>query len=252
MRKSIRRRNLTIGGDIPYYQRVGRAKRQKQAEMQRRQGRSQHLVAAGAVVAIIAVAFTAVYLGKQVEAPAPESEGRLAMLARDHAPTLGDADARVHIVEFLDPACGTCAMFYPMVKRWLDEAPGQIKLSVRHVPFHTGVEYAVQVLEASRNQDLYWETLEALLTSQRAWVTNHIVQQDRVLPAIAHVGLNEAKLLADMNSADVLARIEKDKQDAVALKVSATPEYYVNGRPLPSFGQQQLLDLVREELDKAY
>jgi hypothetical protein len=31
-----------------------------------------------------------------------------------------------------------------------------------------------------------------------------------------------------------------------------TPEYFVNGRPLTSFGQQQLLDLVREELQKAY
>ena len=38
----------------------------------------------------------------------------------------------------------------------------------------------------------------------------------------------------------------------MTLKVSATPEYFVNGRPLPSFGQQQLLDLVREELGKHY
>ena len=51
---------------------------------------------------------------------------------------------------------------------------------------------------------------------------------------------------------EVLARIERDQKDAVTLKVSATPEYFVNGRPLPSFGQQQLLDLVREELEKAY
>ena len=36
------------------------------------------------------------------------------------------------------------------------------------------------------------------------------------------------------------------------MKVTATPEYFVNGRPLPSFGDQQLLELVREELQKAY
>jgi protein-disulfide isomerase len=58
--------------------------------------------------------------------------------------------------------------------------------------------------------------------------------------------------MADMRAPEVSQRIEQDKQDAVALKVSATPEYFVNGRPLPSFGQQQLLDLVREELQKAY
>ena len=58
------------------------------------------------------------------------------------------------------------------------------------------------------------------------------------------------QLMADMNSAEVTQRMEKDKQDAVVLQVSKTPDYYVNGRPLPSFGQQQLADLVREELEK--
>jgi protein-disulfide isomerase len=47
-----------------------------------------------------------------------------------------------------------------------------------------------------------------------------------------------------------MQRIERDKKDSILLKVSATPEYFVNGRQLPSFGQQQLADLVREELSK--
>ena len=179
-----------------------------------------------------------------------ENQARDAALASEHAPTVGDPGAKVHIVEFLDPACGTCAMFYPMVKGWMAEVPGQIRLSIRHVPFHDGVEYAVKVLEASRNQDKYWETLETLLASQREWVHNHVVQQDRVLPAIASVGLDLEQLEADMNSPEVRERMEKDVQDSKVLKVVATPEYFVNGRPLPSFGQEQLANLVREELQK--
>ena len=179
-----------------------------------------------------------------------ESQAREAALASEHAPTVGDPGAKVHIVEFLDPACGTCAMFYPMVKGWMAEVPGQIRLSIRHVPFHDGVEYVVKVLEASRNQDKYWETLETLLASQREWVRDHVVQQERVLPAIAGVGLDVAQLEADMNSPEVLQRMEKDLQDSKVLKVVATPEYFVNGRPLPSFGQEQLANLVREELQK--
>jgi len=106
-------------------------------------------------------------------------------------------------------------------------------------------------LEASRNQDKYWQTLEALLASQSQWAINHAVQPDRVLPAIAGVGLDVDQLMADMNGVEILARIERDKKDSILLKVSATPEYFVNGRPLPTFGQQQLLDLIREELQKA-
>lgn len=37
----------------------------------------------------------------------------------------------------------------------------------------------------------------------------------------------------------------------ITLNVAMPPEFVVNGRPLPSFGDQQLLKLVREELDKS-
>ena len=58
------------------------------------------------------------------------------------------------------------------------------------------------------------------------------------------------QLQADMNSMEVMVRMEQDKKDAILLQVAKTPDYFVNGRPLPSFGRQQLADLVREELDK--
>ena len=76
--------------------------------------------------------------------------------------------------------------------------------------------------------------------------------RDLVLQAIAGVDLNLEQLMADMNSPEVAQRMEQDRNDAVALKVTATPEYFVNGRPMPSFGQQQLLTLVSEALQGAY
>ena len=205
------------------------------------------------LVTLAAAAFAAatVLAGCGDRNPAPAGDdARDAALASEHSPTIGDADAKVHIIEFLDPACGTCALFYPMVKGWMAEVPGDIRLTIRHVPFHDGVDYVVKVLEASRNQDKYWETLETLLASQQQWVQNHVVLPERVLPAIASVGLDIEQLEADMNSPEVLQRMEKDLADSKALKVVATPEYFVNGRQLPSFGREQLANLVREELQK--
>jgi len=206
-------------------------------------------IAVGLIV-IIVVAGTYMYQARDTQPVQTDASPHLAALASEHSPTIGDPGADVHIVEFLDPACGTCALFYPMVKQWIAEMPGDIRLSVRHVAFHTGADYAVKILEASRNQDKYWETLEALLMSQREWVENHVVQPDKIAPVIASVGLDMEQLMADMNSVQVMQRMERDKNDSIFLKVSATPEYFVNGRPLPSFGQQQLADLVREELSK--
>ena len=224
--------------------------RREQTNEGNRYGRSS-IVAAGIGVLMIAlVAAMFLYISDDTQSLQAGATARQAALASEHSPALGDPGAKVHIVEFLDPACGTCALFFPMVKQWMAEVPDEIRLSVRHVAFHSGSDYAVRILEASRKQDKYWQTLEALLASQSQWVQNHIVQPDRIRPALAGVGLNMAQLTADMNAVEVMQRIEQDKKDSIFLKVSATPEYFVNGRPLPSFGQQQLADLIRDELRK--
>ena len=229
---------------------MSRKTRSKQVNAASRYSRSSLVAAAVGVLVLAVVAAAVLYEGDDTQSLQGEDAARQAALASEHSPSLGDPGAKVHIVEFLDPACGTCALFFPMVKQWMAEVPDEIQLSVRHVAFHTGADYAVRILEASREQGKYWQTLEALLASQRQWVQNHVVQPDRIGPAIASVGLNMEQLMADMNTAQVTQRIEQDKKDSIVLKVSATPEYFVNGRPLPSFGQQQLADLVREELSK--
>ena len=229
---------------------MSRKTRSKQANAENRFSRSSLVAAAVVVLVLAVVAATLLYESDDAQSLQAEGTARQAALASEHSPSLGDPGAKVHIVEFLDPACGTCALFFPMVKQWMAEVPGEIHLSVRHIAFHSGSDYAVRILEASRKQDKYWQTLEALLASQRQWVQNHVVQPDRIGPAIAGVGLNMEQLMADMNTVEVMQRIEQDKKDSILLKVSATPEYFINGRPLPSFGQQQLADLVREELRK--
>ena len=203
------------------------------------------------VVLLVAAAWMLLFNSKATQPSQPAMTTNAAALASEHSPMLGAATAKVHIVEFLDPACETCAMFYPAVKQMLADNPDRIRLSIRHVPFHQGSEYVVRLLEASRKQDKYWQTLEALLASQAQWAPHHTVQPDLVWPALAGVGLNTDQLMADMNSPEVEQRMQRDIDDARALKVTATPEYFVNGRPLPSFGLQQLQVLVGEALQKA-
>lgn len=203
----------------------------------------------GALVAVVVIgAIAMLFSGKNTRDSQPAAADATAALASEHSPTLGPADARVHIVEFLDPACETCAQFYPIVKQLLAEHPQQIRLSVRHVAFHEGAEYVVRLLEASRLQDRYWQTLEALLGTQAQWAPHHTVDPALALQAASAAGLNLQQLISDMNSPEVTERVQRDRQDAMALKVTATPEFIVNGRRLPSFGRQQLLGLVEEEL----
>jgi protein-disulfide isomerase len=112
--------------------------------------RGSLIAIAVAILVIALVAATLMYQGDNVQPAQDGDAARAAALASEHSPMLGEANAKVHIVEFLDPACETCALFFPMVKNWMKEVPGQIRLSVRHVAFHKGSDYAVKVLEASR------------------------------------------------------------------------------------------------------
>lgn len=193
-----------------------------------------------------------VYGNRQGPGGAASGSSASAALASEHSPSLGEPTAKVHIVEFLDPACETCAVFFPIVKRLMAENTGRVRLSVRHVAFHDGAEVAVRVLEASRAQDKYWETLQGLFATQPRWAVNHRVNPQEVMRVAAELGLDMQRLEADMDSAAVTERIERDRADARILKVTATPGFFVNGRTMPSFGEQQLRALVAGALDEAY
>jgi protein-disulfide isomerase len=214
-------------------------------------GRSGRTVLLYTCVTALIVAAVAVGLWSTRNHSSSGNAAQQAALASTQSPTLGEATAKVHVVEFLDPACETCAQFYPLVKQMMADNPGRIRLSVRHVAFHNGSDYVVRLLEASRKQDKYWQTLETLLESQSQWAPDHAAQPELVGVVIEGLGLNITQLKTDMNSPEVAARVQQDANDAVTMKVTATPEYFVNGRPLPSFGEQQLRELVNDELQGA-
>jgi len=169
-------------------------------------------------------------------------------LVRLHSQTLGRAEAGVQLVEFFDPACGTCAEFYPLVKKMAAEHRDDIRLVLRYAPFHPGSDQVVKALEASRRQGKFWQATEALLASQPEWVIQHRAQPELIWAPLARAGLDVERLKVDMQAPEVARAVAQDSADANTLGVSATPEFFVNGRPLPSFGYQQLLKLVDEEL----
>jgi len=169
-------------------------------------------------------------------------------LVRMHSPSLGRADAPVVIVEFIDPACETCATFYPLVKQIMAANPDRIRLVLRYAPFHKGSDQVVAALEAARKQGKYWPALEALLAAQADWVHNHAAQVDRIWPHLEKIGLNLQQLRADMAAPEIAGVIEQDLLDAQTLKVSKTPEYFVNGKPLPRFGYEPLKELIDDAL----
>lgn len=198
------------------------------------------------IAAFIVVAFF--YKNQKTEQAAQLAAKNQISLVRADAPSFGNADAPVHIVEFFDPACGTCREFYPLVKNLMAAHPGKIRLTMRYAPFHPGSDQVVKVMEAARKQGQFQQTLEALFSSQTVWVQNHTAQADLIWSPLGGLGLDMERIKSDMNSPEIARTIAQDLADAKTMNVTMTPEYFVNGKPLPSFGFEQLQRLVDEAL----
>lgn len=215
--------------------------------------KQKHLVIFSAVFLLIAfVAGAMLYRGQKSDESLQAYRRDRSTFIRENVPTFGNPAAKVDIVEFLDPACETCKAFYPLVKKLMAAHPDKIRLYVRYAAFHTGSDQVVKILEAAHRQGKFWETLEAVFAAQDRWAPQHRPQAELVWNYIGGVGLDIRRLRHDMNLPEVEKIVQQGLADAKTLNVKATPEFFVNGKPLPSFGYDQLKSLVDEAVASAY
>ena len=171
---------------------------------------------------------------------------------REYSQTLGSDDAKVYLVKFSDPACETCSAFHPFVKKLMAANPGKIKLVIRYTPFHDGADYFVKILEASKKQGKFWETLDIMYRTQRHWASHHDPKPQLIWRFLPKAGLDLDKIRKDMKNPEIDRIIQQDLADAKTLNVRKTPGFFVNGKPLPSFGYKQLQELVESEINRYY
>jgi len=215
--------------------------------------KQKHLVIFSAVFLLVAFVAGAMLYRSQKSDEALQAYRRdKSTFIRENVPTFGNPAAKVDIVEFFDPACGTCKQFYPLVEKLMAAYPDKIRLYMRYAAFHPGSDGVIKILEAAHRQGKFRETLEAVFASQERWAPNHRAQAQLVWNYIGGVGLDIAKLRRDIALPEMDKIVQQGLDDARTLGVKATPEYFVNGKPLPSFGFDQLKALVDEEVAAAY
>ena len=174
------------------------------------------------------------------------------LFIRDHSQTLGSDEAKVFLVEFMDPACETCAAFSPFIKKIMNANPGKIKLVLRYAPFHDGADNFVKILVAAKKQGRYWETLDVMFKTQHIWANHGHWQPEKLWEILPKAGVNIDQIKKDMHDPAIAKIIDQDMADVKALNVQKTPGYFVNGKPLQNFGYKQLYQLIQSELDAKY
>ncbi|CAN5613621.1 hypothetical protein BH24ACI3_BH24ACI3_01540 [soil metagenome] len=178
-------------------------------------------------------------------------------LVRPDSPTLGPADAKVTVVEFLDPECESCAAFAPAVKRVMADFENA-RLVIRYMPFHKNSRLAASYIEAAGEQGKYWEMMDKMFARQSEWGEIHGAgpQPARTAPQVlfdkwaAELGLDVEQLKASAADRKHLDKVERDLADGRSLGVKGTPTFFVNGRRLMQLGESGLRTMINDEMKK--
>lgn len=215
------------------------------------------LLAIAVVVVVGGVVGASYYRGSVQKAPVAPDNSKV--LVRPDSHTLGAADAKVTVVEFLDPECESCAAVAPQVKALVNEYDGRVRFVLRYMPLHRNARLAVQYIEAAGEQGKLWEYQEKLFAMQGEWGEKHGPGAHTAPTAPVstlfekygkEIGLDPVKLNAAAGKIDYAQKADRDLNDGRALGVRATPTFFVNGRKLARLSMTDLRALINEELAK--
>lgn len=173
----------------------------------------------------------------------------ISVFVRPHSSRMGAENAKVTVVEFLDPECESCRAVYPGVKEIMKEFEGQVQLVVRYAPFHHNSLFAIKILEAAKKQNKYWETLTVLFETQPEWGSHHQPQPEKIWDHLPKIGLDVDKIRNEMNDPATFDLVELDKEDGAKLGVNGTPTFFVNEKPLTELGLENLREAIRREIE---
>jgi protein-disulfide isomerase len=144
--------------------------------------------------------------------------------ANDHI--AGDPNAPVVLVEYGDLECPYCEEAYPVVERLRRLNMDDMAFVFRHFPrvdVRPRGRRLAEVVEAAALQRRFW-AMHALVLSHAS-----AIDDDRVLVYARSLDLDVDRLLDDLGSGAVAAKIRRDARSGVASGVRRTPTFFVNG-----------------------
>lgn len=161
-------------------------------------------------------------------------------------PAKGSASAPVTIIEFSDYQCPYCKKGDDTVKQIFDVYGDRIRFVFRDYPlsFHANAQKAAEAAGCALEQGKFWEMHEKMFSNQGALDVPSLKQYATAL------GIDAAKFAECLDSNKRAAEVTKDLNDGMAVGVTGTPAFFVNGRlvggaaPFDNFAR-----IIDEELE---
>lgn len=151
------------------------------------------------------------------------------------APTLGNPQGDITLVEFFDYNCQFCRKMVPRVQALIGADPG-LRVVFREWPvFGEGSQFAARASLASLPQGKYWSFHAALMAMRGR------AEEASVMRVAREVGLDIERLRTDMEAETVWAQIEQTAELADHMQLIGTPTFIAGDEAV--FGENTLEEL---------
>lgn len=172
----------------------------------------------------------------------------------------GTRDAKVVLIEYGDFQCPACGNMYSPVKTLTEMYKDNVTFIFRNYPLtniHPNALAASNAAEAAGLQGKFWEMHDKLYENQEAWSSVAVDKREAVFSGYAsELGLDAAKFKKDLASADVSAKVARDRQTGKdTFKANSTPTFILNGTKLDgdvSVNGDALRQKLEDAIKQAY
>jgi len=147
----------------------------------------------------------------------------------DHV--LGEADAKVTVIEYSDIECPFCRRFHPAAAKLVGEFPDDVRWVWRHFPLeqlHPNARMAALATECAGEQGMFWELLDHMMSKETVASDEYTEEK---LPAVAQAAgvKNITQFKACLADGKYNQKIESDMADAAKAGGRGTPYSVVIG-----------------------
>ncbi|MFO1430557.1 MAG: DsbA family protein [Candidatus Competibacteraceae bacterium] len=164
---------------------------------------------------------------RQQAARPPGAQPIDAIVPIDKAPTKGQADAKLVLVEFSDYQCPFCQRSFQSVLPQVDKdyiQTGKLKYVFQDFPLeelHKNAFKAAEAAHCAGDQGKYWEMHDRLFSNQQALAPENLTAYAESL------GLNRDSFQQCLDSDKYAAQVREDMSQGQQLGVQGTPTFFL-------------------------
>ena len=166
-----------------------------------------------------------------------------AKLPVDEKMCLGEANSPVTLVEYADFECPLCGTSRPILDKFVQDRPGQVRLC--YVPFplqqHPNAIPAGQAALFARDHGKFWAVHKALFENQTR------LSPDVIKELLVQAGLPAEAWAKVLATSGYVQELERFRESGVTAGVQGTPTVYMNGRKVDFLPNAEVLELTLED-----